>query len=175
MCILQLIAAGSSRTANEYTNVIGGGERLWKKVQADIRRQRKKFEAAEKKRAEWNARLKRLDEDGNPLGPERSKRGGGGWHDRGTAAASSTTAGGGGGGDVAGDGDGKSAAGAETGGGEGDGQAPPASESPEDVEKRKMFEARAAAARARASAEEAKAAPPGEEALLSYHQNPTQK
>lgn len=37
------------------------------KVHADIQRRRKKFEAAETRRAEWNARLRRLDEDGNPL------------------------------------------------------------------------------------------------------------
>ena len=44
------------------------------KVQEDIARQRKKFEAAELRRAEWNRRIRRLDETGAPMRSERSSR-----------------------------------------------------------------------------------------------------
>ena len=44
------------------------------KVREDIARQRKKFEAAELRRVEWNRRIRRLDETGAPMRPERFSR-----------------------------------------------------------------------------------------------------
>jgi len=48
--------------------------RRLEKMRDDIRRKRKKFEAAEARREEWNARLRRLDERGNPVGRKEAVR-----------------------------------------------------------------------------------------------------
>ena len=108
-------------------------ERL-EKLRADIRRQRKTFEAAEARRAEWNARLKRLDADGNPVGSlrDRSRRATGGSG---------------------------SGAGAKEDDTHPEDNRPPLSVGEE--ERRKRLEQVARDARARAKEAEVKAAPPG--------------